>query len=78
MKFEGMQLDAVASCRAARQAQVFHSIPAPYQLIACFAGETEPVHEKILERCFEQYVGQRARAGRHPDLRHPVHLARTT
>lgn len=29
--------------------------PAPYGVIAVTAGATEPVHERTLERCFEQY-----------------------
>ena len=41
--------------RAAKRA-FFHRIPAAYDLIACNAGRTEPVHEKTLERCFDQYA----------------------
>jgi len=40
--------------RAARR-EVFHRVPAPYDVIAVYAGATEPVHEKILEKNFEQY-----------------------
>ncbi|HUG55320.1 MAG TPA: lactate racemase domain-containing protein [Vicinamibacteria bacterium] len=40
---------------AARRA-FFQRIPAPYGLIGCWAGRTEPVHERTLERCFEQYA----------------------
>ena len=39
----------------AAKRKLFQSIPAQYQMIACHAGKTQPVHEKILERCFEQY-----------------------
>jgi hypothetical protein len=35
--------------------EVFHRVPAPYDIIAVYAGSTEPVHEKILEKNFEQY-----------------------
>jgi hypothetical protein len=41
--------------QAARQA-IFSRVPAPYGVIAVNAGETEAVHAKTLERCFEQYL----------------------
>lgn len=41
--------------QAARQA-VFDRFPAPYGVTGVWAGETEAVHEKTLERCFEQYL----------------------
>jgi len=41
--------------RAAKR-KFFHNIPAAFDLIACFAGKTEPVHEKTLERSFDQYA----------------------
>ena len=41
--------------RAARRA-FFHRMAAPYELIGCWAGKTEPVHEQTLRRCFEQYA----------------------
>jgi hypothetical protein len=34
----------------------FQRLPAPYGLIGCWAGRTEPVHERTLARCFEQYA----------------------
>ncbi|MFO0666128.1 MAG: lactate racemase domain-containing protein [Polyangiaceae bacterium] len=39
----------------AREA-IFSKVPAPYELTSVFAGETEAVHEKILEKSFEQYL----------------------
>ncbi len=36
--------------------EFFHKIPSPYELIAVFAGATEPVHERILEKNYEQYA----------------------
>ncbi len=36
--------------------EVFHRVPSPYEIIAVYAGATEPVHEKILEKNFEQYA----------------------
>lgn len=41
--------------RAAKRA-FFHRIPSPFGLIGCYAGKTEPVHEKTLERSYEQYA----------------------
>jgi hypothetical protein len=41
--------------QAARQA-IFDKFPAPYGVTGVWAGETEAVHEKTLERCFEQYL----------------------
>jgi hypothetical protein len=55
LKFEGMKW-TLGKMPAAAKRKLFHSIPAQYQLIACYAGKTEPVHEKILARCFEQYA----------------------
>src|ERR1041384_6419349 len=31
-------------------------VPAAYELIAVNAGKTEPVHEKTLSKCYEQYA----------------------
>ncbi|HVU03917.1 MAG TPA: lactate racemase domain-containing protein [Polyangiaceae bacterium] len=39
----------------ARQA-IFSRVPAPYGVIGVNAGETEAVHEKTIDRCFEQYL----------------------
>jgi hypothetical protein len=33
----------------------FQAAPAPYDMIQCTAGATDPVHQKTLEKCFEQY-----------------------
>ncbi len=55
LKFEGLKW-TLSKLPAAAKRKVFQSIPSPYQLIACFAGKTEPVHEKTLARCYEQYA----------------------
>ena len=55
MKFEGMRWSLSKLPSAAKRA-LFQSIPSPYQVIACHAGKTEPVHEKIIEKGFEQYA----------------------
>jgi hypothetical protein len=54
LKFEAMRW-SLSKMPAAAKRKVFHSIPAQYQLIACYAGKTEPVHAKILEKNVEQY-----------------------
>jgi hypothetical protein len=35
--------------------KMFFKIPSNYKMIACYAGRTELVHERILNHCFEQY-----------------------
>lgn len=39
----------------ARQ-ELFYAVPAPYELIAVHAGETEAVHRKTLVKAYEQYA----------------------
>ena len=39
----------------ARQA-VFQRVPSPFGVTGVFAGETEAVHKKTLERCYQQYL----------------------
>jgi hypothetical protein len=55
LKFEAMRWTLSKMPRAAKR-KLFQSIPAQYQMIACHAGKTEPVHEKILQRCWDQYA----------------------
>lgn len=47
---------ALAGLPRAAKRRMLHAIPAPYELIGCWAGSTEPVHERTLARCFEQYA----------------------
>lgn len=54
MKFEAVRFAMSKMPRAAKR-KLLHSIPAQYEMIACYAGRTEPVHEKILQKNFEQY-----------------------
>lgn len=54
VKFEGTRWALSKMPRAAKR-KLFHSVPAQYQLIACHAGQTELVHQKILEKNWEQY-----------------------
>lgn len=41
--------------QAARQA-IFDRFPAPYEVTGVFAGETSAVHEKTIQKSFEQYL----------------------
>jgi hypothetical protein len=54
MKWEVMNKTFSKLPRAARR-KMLHAIPAAYELIACYAGATEPVHDKILEKNYLQY-----------------------
>jgi hypothetical protein len=53
-KFQGMKWALSKTPRPAKRA-ILHATPAPYDLIAVYAGRTEPVHKKTVEKCFEQY-----------------------
>jgi hypothetical protein len=55
LKFEAMRW-SLSKLPAAAKRKMFHAIPAPYQLIAVAAGKTEPVHQQIIARNFEQYM----------------------
>jgi lactate racemase-like protein len=55
LKFEAMRF-GLSKMPAAAKRKLFHSIPARYQLVACHAGKTEPVHERILAKTYEQYM----------------------
>lgn len=55
VKFETMRRTMSALPRAARR-KALHAVPADYQMIACHAGRTEPVHKKIIEKGFDQYA----------------------
>lgn len=54
-KFRSLQWTLKQLPRAAKR-KIFHNIPAPYDLIGVWAGRTEPVHEKTLEKSFQQYA----------------------
>jgi hypothetical protein len=54
LKFEAMRW-TLSKMPAAAKRQLFHSIPAQYQLVSCHAGKTEPVHQRIVAKNFEQY-----------------------
>jgi lactate racemase len=54
MKFEAMRW-TLSKMPAAAKRKLFHSIPAQYQMVACYAGKTDAVHQRILEKNFDQY-----------------------
>jgi hypothetical protein len=54
LKFQAIKWTLDKTPRALRR-EIFMRVPAAYEIIAVHAGATEPVHEKILEKCHEQY-----------------------
>ncbi|MBI4511069.1 MAG: DUF2088 domain-containing protein [Deltaproteobacteria bacterium] len=57
LKFQALKWTLDRTPRALRR-EVFMRVPAAYEMIACHAGACEPVHQKILKKCFEQYCVQ--------------------
>ncbi|MDQ3818126.1 MAG: nickel-dependent lactate racemase [Acidobacteriota bacterium] len=55
LKFETIRRAMSKLPRQARR-KMLHSMPSQYEMIACHAGRTEAVHEKIIEKNFDQYV----------------------
>src|SRR5205814_6792207 len=55
MKFEAMRYTMGKLPRQARR-KLLHSRPAHYEMTAGYAGQTEPVHAKIIEKGFQQYA----------------------
>lgn len=54
LKFDGMRFSLKNLPRKAKRKMMF-KIPAAYDVIAVNAGATEPVHERTVAKCFEQY-----------------------
>jgi len=54
LKFQGIKWTLDKLPFAARR-EIFMRTPAAYDMVACYAGSTEPTHEKTLEKCYEQY-----------------------
>lgn len=54
LKFQAMKWTLKRTPRALRR-EIFMRVPAAYELIAVHAGRCEPVHERTLARCYEQY-----------------------
>jgi len=55
IKFEGMRF-ALSKLPTAAKRKVFSAIPAEYELIACYAGRTQPVHDRIIAKLNDQYM----------------------
>jgi hypothetical protein len=55
LKFEAIHWTLARTPFAMRR-EVFMRTPAAYELISCFAGAAEPVHQKTLARSYEQYA----------------------
>ncbi|MCB9655129.1 MAG: DUF2088 domain-containing protein [Deltaproteobacteria bacterium] len=55
LAFQSLKWTTSKLPRAAKR-EIFHRVASPYELIAVHAGATEPVHEKILAKNFEQYA----------------------
>jgi hypothetical protein len=54
-KFQALKWTLSKLPRPAKRKLLF-STPSPYELVAVNAGRTEPVHEKTVAKCFEQYL----------------------
>jgi hypothetical protein len=55
LKAETLRLTLSKMPEAAKR-KMFNAIPAPYQLIACYAGKADPVHERIVAKLNDQYL----------------------
>ena len=53
LKFQGMKWALDRMPFAARR-EIFMRTPSAFELVACYAGACEPVHDKILEKSYEQ------------------------
>jgi hypothetical protein len=55
LRFETARWSLSKMPRAAKR-RLLHAIPAGYEMTACNAGKTEPVHEATLKKVFDQYL----------------------
>jgi hypothetical protein len=55
MKYEGLRF-ALSKLPAAAKRKIFAAIPSEYQVVACYAGKTQPVHDRILAKLYDQYM----------------------
>ena len=54
LKFRSMRWSLDKAPRRAKR-KIFHSIPADYGVIGVHAGDTQPAHQKTLEKCWQQH-----------------------
>ncbi|MEL6178739.1 MAG: lactate racemase domain-containing protein [Myxococcota bacterium] len=55
MRFEAVRWTLSRTPRPLKR-RIMHATPAPYEVVAVYAGSTDHVHQKTVARCFEQYV----------------------
>ena len=55
LKFEAMRF-TLSKMPFPMRRELFMRVPAAYELIACYAGSTEPTHKKTLDKSYEQYA----------------------
>jgi hypothetical protein len=55
LKLEAVRFALKRTPRGLRR-EIFMRVPAGYELIGVHAGATDPVHEKILAKCYQQYA----------------------
>ena len=55
MKYEAMRFTMSKMPQAAKRT-LYNSLQSDYEMIACEAGRTEPVHERIIAKSMQQYV----------------------
>jgi nickel-dependent lactate racemase len=55
LRLEAMRAALRAMPRVAKR-KLLHAVPAAYDVIAVHAGKTEPTHQKILEKSYQQYM----------------------
>lgn len=54
LKFDGLRFSLKHLPRSAKN-KIMMKVPAAYDVVQVTAGATEPVHEKTIEKCFQQY-----------------------
>jgi hypothetical protein len=55
MKYEAMRF-GLGKLPTAAKRKIFSAIPSEYELVACYAGKTDPVHARILAKLYDQYM----------------------
>ncbi|MBN2575314.1 MAG: DUF2088 domain-containing protein [Deltaproteobacteria bacterium] len=55
MKYEALRF-GLSKLPAAAKRKIFGAIPSEYDVVACYAGKTQPVHDRIVAKLNEQYM----------------------
>jgi hypothetical protein len=55
MKYEALRF-GLSKLPAAAKRKLFGAIPSEYDVVACYAGKTQPVHDRIVAKLNEQYM----------------------